>query len=226
MTEKLYYADPERLEFDAAVVRAVPLPDGRHEVVLDRTCFYPGAGASRRTGARSAGAAVLDVREEPDGEIVHVLQGPIPRRSGTGAVDAARRRDFMAQHTGEHIFSQALLRAGGLETVSVHFGDDDTTIEVKAEAVEDGYWRRRKRSPTASSGRTAVVIHHEIDRSEVSRFPLRRTPPEEEQRLRIVEVEGFDWVGCGGVHVRSTGDVVAREGGLPGEDPGPGPAST
>src|SRR5512146_1474318 len=105
------------------------LADGRAEVVLDRTAFYPGGGGQPSDRGTLGGAPVVEVREEDNGEIVHVLQRPVGGERLAGAVDAARRRDFMAQHTGEHILAQALLRAGKLATVSVHFGDDDTTIE-------------------------------------------------------------------------------------------------
>src|SRR5208337_3450308 len=131
----MYYADSGRLEFDAAVVRAASLPGGTCEVVLDRTCFYPGGGGQPCDLGTLDGARVLEVREHEE-EIVHVVSAAPALSKVSGIVDAARRRDFMAQHSGQHIFSQALMRAGKLETVSVHFGDDDTTIELKADAVD------------------------------------------------------------------------------------------
>ena len=205
MTEKLYYADSGMLEFDAAVVRAASLPDGRCEVVLDRTCFYPGGGGQPCDLGTLDGARVLEVREQEE-EIVHVVSAAPGQGKVSGSVDAARRRDFMAQHTGQHIFSQALARAGNLETVSVHFGDEDTTIELKADSVDDGVLRDAEQIANAVIRENRRVILHEIDRAEVSRFPLRRTPPDE-GRLRIVEVESYDWAACGGVHVASAGEV-------------------
>jgi alanyl-tRNA synthetase len=123
-----------------------------------------------------------------------------------GSVDPGRRHDFMEQHTGQHIFSQALMRTGGLETVSVHFGDDDTTIELKAEAVDGRVLRAAEDLANSIIKENRHVLLHEVDRAEAARFPLRRTPPEA-GRLRIVEVEGFDWAACGGVHVSCTGAV-------------------
>ena len=192
MTEKLYYADPGRLEFDAAIVRSADLPGGG------------GQPADRGT---LGGAAVTGVREESNGDIVHVLEGPVPQGRVPGAVDAARRRDFMAQHTGEHILAQALLQAGGLHTISVHFGDEEATIEVKADAIDDSVLAEAERIANRVIRENRRILIHEVHRSEASRFALRRAPPAEEERLRIVEVEGFDLVGCSGVHVRSTGEV-------------------
>jgi alanyl-tRNA synthetase len=205
VTEKLYYAEPGRLEFDAVVLSAAPLPDGRCEVVLDRTCFYPGGGGQPFDLGALDAARVLEVREQ-DGEIVHVLSAAPGASRVSGSVDAARRRDFMVQHTGQHIFSQALARAGNLETVSVHFGEEDTTIELKADSVDDRVLRAAEDIANGVIRENRPVILHEIDRAEVSRFPLRRTPPDE-GRLRIVEVDAFDWAACGGVHVSSAGEV-------------------
>jgi alanyl-tRNA synthetase len=206
VTEKYYYVEPGRLEFDATVLRAETLPDGSAQVVLDRTCFYPGGGGQPCDHGTLGGARVLDVREEDNGEIVHVTSAAVGTGTVAGKIDAARRRDFMTQHTGQHIFSQALARAGNLETVSVHFGDDDTTIELKADSVDERVLRGAEEIANGIIRENRPVILHEIDRAEVSRFPLRRTPPDE-GRLRIVEVEDFDWAACSGVHVGASADV-------------------
>lgn len=214
MTEKLYYTDPVRMDFDAKVVETA-VRDGRCEVTLDGTCFYPGGGGQPCDLGTLGGARVVEVgyREEdgdPHGSIIHVVEPALDAKIGAvlhGVVDAARRRDFMQQHTGQHIFSQALLQAGKLETVSVHFGDEDTTIEVKADTVSEKTLAAAEEIANAVIRENRKVILHEVDPSEAGRFPLRRTPPEV-GRLRVVEVEGFEWAACGGVHVPSTGEIA------------------
>lgn len=208
MTEKLYYDDPGLLEFDARALE-IETRDGRSEVLLDRTCFYPGGGGQPCDLGTLAGARVLAVEYRGE-DIVHRVEpalGPdLLRSSVHGSVDGRRRRDFMEQHTGQHIFSQALLRAGKLETVSVHFGDDDTTIELKADAVPEAVLRTAEDLANAVITENRRVLLHEIDPSEVSKFPLRRTPPDA-GRLRILEIENWDFAACGGVHLPSTGGV-------------------
>jgi alanyl-tRNA synthetase len=208
VTEKLYYADPGLLSFDGRVL-ALSEIDGRCEVELDRTCFYPGGGGQPHDTGTLGASRVVETAYRDD-HIVHVVEpGLVPAAVGTtlhGAIDAGRRRDYMVQHTGQHIFSQALVRAGGLETVSVHFGEEETTIELKADAVKEGVLRAAEDAANAVIKENRPVLLHEIDPSEVSRFPLRRTPPDV-GRLRIVEVKDFDFAACGGIHVAATGEV-------------------
>ncbi len=204
MTDKLYYEDSGMLEFDSRTVD-VTEREGTFEVELEGTCFYPGGGGQPCDRGTIGGARVLEVLTR-DERIVHVLESPLAAGTVHGVVDAARRHDFMAQHTGQHIFSQALIRAAGLETVSVHLGDDDATIELNTGAVDGRALRAAEDIANGIIKENRPVLLHEIDRSEVARFPLRRTPPDA-QRLRIVEVQSYDWAACAGVHVSSTGEV-------------------
>ncbi len=210
VSEKLYYRDPYLFEFDAVVARCTPSEGGPgvlFDVLLDRTCFYPGGGGQPSDRGTLGGANVVDVAYRGE-EIAHVVDAALPPGGAVrGAVDAGRRLDFMAQHTGQHILSQALLAVGGLETVSVHFGDDITTIELKAASVEERTLRIAEERANAVVKENRPVIVHEVDAADVSRFPLRRTPPDV-GKLRVVEVSGFDWAACGGVHVAASGEVL------------------
>jgi alanyl-tRNA synthetase len=209
MTERLYHAEPYRFSFDARLLSRAATGRG-WEVVLDRTAFYPGGGGQPADRGTLAGRAVIALEERGD-DVVHVLDGePTAGPDGVtvhGELDAARRLDFMAQHTGQHLLSQCLLEAGGLATVSVHFGDEITTIEVAAQSVGDDVLAEAERRANAVVRENRKVVTRELDREEALRLPLRRRPPEGE-RLRIVEIEGSDWAACGGVHVASTGAIA------------------
>jgi alanyl-tRNA synthetase len=205
MTERLYYDDAYRFAFDARVLSSRQGPKGC-ETVLDRTCFYPGGGGQPADRGTLAGRTVLSIEERGD-DIVHVLDGEPSGVEVHGEIDAARRLDFMAQHTGEHLLSQCLLAAGNLATVSVHFGDETTTIEVTAEEVPETVLAEAERRANAIARENRKVSTREVDREEALRLPLRRKPPEGE-RLRIVEIDGCDMAACGGVHVASTGSIA------------------
>ena len=113
----------------------------------------------------------------------------------------------MAQHTAEHLLSQCLLAAGNLATVSVHFGDETATIEVASETAPDTVLADAERRANAIARENRAVRTRELDREEALKLSLRRKPPEGD-RLRIVEIDGYDRAACGGVHVASTGSLA------------------
>src|SRR3954464_11647741 len=116
MTDRLYYADPYLRDFDAPIQR-VGSRDGRTGVTLDRTAFYPTSGGQPFDTGTLGPFRVIDVVDEDDGTIAHVVQtaspeGPAPLTGSAvhGAVDWERRFDHMQQHTGQHVLSAAFER--------------------------------------------------------------------------------------------------------------------
>src|ERR1700742_1808939 len=114
MTERLYYHDSFLYDFDAQVIEAFDR-NGRSAVVLDRTAFYPTSGGQvHDLGTMVADGkqiAITEVADEDDGRILHFAAEQIP--VGTqihGTVNAARRRDHIQQHSGQHVLSAAFLR--------------------------------------------------------------------------------------------------------------------
>ena len=128
MTEdRLYYTDSYLAEFDA-VVRAVALKDGRWEVVLDRTAFYPTSGGQPADTGTLGEAKVLDVFDDADGSVTHVVDRGLEKDSHVrGLIDWDRRFDHMQQHTGQHLLSAAFERDAGAKTVSFHLGTSSAT---------------------------------------------------------------------------------------------------
>jgi hypothetical protein len=99
MTDRLYYTDAYLQEFDARVVR-VDARDGRTSVVLDRTAFYPTSGGQPfDTGLLDGRLRVIDVVDDENGDVVHVVDV----RAGTlaagqtvhGAIEWTRRFDHI-----------------------------------------------------------------------------------------------------------------------------------
>ena len=77
MTDRLYYTDPYLREFDATIAR-VDRRDDRLFVTLDRTAFYPTSGGQPFDTGRLGSLRVVDVVDEEDGSIAHVVE-PEPR---------------------------------------------------------------------------------------------------------------------------------------------------
>jgi len=203
-TERLYYDDPFLLSFQAHVVERRQVED-RPALVLDRSAFYPSSGGQLHDLGTIDGVPVLDVYEE-DGDVLHVLAAEVPAGTVQGQVQWQRRFDSMQQHTGQHILSQAFVELSGAETVSARLGAEYSTIDLdrigltaeELTAVED--------RANAIVFEDRPVIARFVTRAELAGIPLRK-PPEDYARIRVVEVEGYDWSTCGGTHCQRTGQV-------------------
>jgi len=205
MTNRIYYTEPYRTEFDATVV-AVETVDGRTHVTLDQTAFYPATGGQPYDTGSLGGAAVSDVIDREDGTIVHVVSGALKVGEVVqGAIDWTRRFDHMQQHTGQHVLSAAFDRLFGVRTESFHMGTASATIDLAREvsAVEIAKAEDEANRITWEDRPVAIRF---ATAEEAAKLPLRkesiRTGP-----LRLIAVEDFDLSACGGTHVARTGAI-------------------
>ncbi|MBL8176017.1 MAG: hypothetical protein JNK48_15170, partial [Bryobacterales bacterium] len=114
MTERLYYGDASLTAFTANVIDTAG--EGRR-VYLDRTAFYPASGGQPADRGVLGGVEVVDVVDE-DERVAHVMAEPLGMGPVEGRVDAARRRDHMRQHTGQHLLSAVLEEMYSIPTLS------------------------------------------------------------------------------------------------------------
>jgi alanyl-tRNA synthetase len=210
MTERLYRFDSFLTTFTARALECLPTALGT-AVVLDRTGFYAAAGGQPCDFGVLGGAPVIDVAERSDGAIVHVLGAAPefgPGDAVVGVIDFRRRFDFMQQHSGQHLLSQAFVRIAGAETLSVHFGDEASTIDVDSAALSHDQLAALEDEVNRAAQADLSVIVREVPEAEVAAYGLRR-PPKVTGMVRIVEFEGYDWSACGGTHVIRSGQVGA-----------------
>jgi alanyl-tRNA synthetase len=205
MAVRLYRGDSFLWRFNAHVRERLTY-EGYPAVTLDQTAFYPTSGGQPFDLGTLNGAPVIDVIERDDGEIVHLLQGPCEGDVVQGEIDSARRIDHMQQHSGQHVLSQAFVNKGGLDTVAVHIGADDCTIDLPTPRLAAEIVDRAEDEANRVIFEDRAVIVKELTDAEVARLPLRKAPKVTGQ-IRIVEVEGYDWSACGGTHVRSSGQI-------------------
>jgi len=205
MTERLYYTDSYLTEFESPVTACTPR-DGRFEVSLAQTAFYPTGGGQPNDLGTLGGRAVLDVIDHEAAGIVHVVDGPMePGARVKGVVDWPRRFDHMQQHSGQHMLSAAFESIGHARTESFHLGAASSTIDLnkvlspaEIAAAEDEanriVWQDREvklQFATAGEG-AAIALRKESAR---------------EGTLRLIEVADFDRSACGGTHVSRTGVI-------------------
>jgi alanyl-tRNA synthetase len=207
MTERLYYNDAYTTSFEASVVERFRR-DGQTALVLDLTYFYPTSGGQPADRGRINDVPVVDVlvREEDDA-IIHVLDGEVWTEDVSATVNWERRFDHMQQHTGQHILSQAFLKAAGARTVGFHLSENSVTIDLhisdlKPDQIQEAeilanqiVWEDRR-------VRTRFVSHEEAEE-----MALRNLPELETESVRLIEIEQFDVTACGGTHLVRTGSV-------------------
>ncbi|MFZ1756741.1 MAG: DHHA1 domain-containing protein [Caldilineaceae bacterium] len=211
MTSRLYYTDAYLASFTARVTERTAV-DGHPAVRLDRSAFYPTSGGQAHDTGTLNGVAVVDVRVADDGGVLHLLAAPLGEDAGgeagevTGVVDWPRRFDHMQQHSGQHLLSQAFDRLLGLETVSVHFGDELCTIDLVGETLAADGLAAVERHANEIVWENRPIRAYEVTDAQLASIPLRRAPKVTGQ-IRIVEIDGYDWSACGGTHVASTGSI-------------------
>ncbi|GAB4238533.1 MAG: DHHA1 domain-containing protein [Acidobacteriota bacterium] len=207
MTEKIYYHDSYAQTFSATVLESLSV-GGRPAVVLDRTAFYPESGGQPWDVGVLGDCRVLEVVER-DGRVLHFLDeaAPPPGSRIPGRIDWRRRFDFMQQHTGQHILSQACLRVLGAATLSSHLGETDCTIELECEiSSDDERLREAERLANRVVFENRPVTVHFVDAEQARRRGVRKLP-ERDGEIRLIEVADFDVTACGGTHCRRTGEV-------------------
>ena len=219
MTQRLYYTEPNRRNFDATVV-AVEQADRHLHVTLDQTAFYPTSGGQPFDTGTLGAAAVTDVIDRDDGTITHVVSGTLrPGDVVSGAIDWVRRFDHMQQHTGQHVLSAAFDRLFGVRTESFHMGQLHPTMRTTRggdPGLSSTIDLAREVTPAeiaeAEADANRVVWE---DRPVTIRFASADEAASMGMRkesfrtgtLRLIDITDYDLSACGGTHVERTGAI-------------------
>jgi alanyl-tRNA synthetase len=208
MTERLYLTDPYAIEFEAGVVDCFATRGG-FGITLDRTCFHPEGGGQPGDRGTLGGQEVLDLQLNGL-DVVHVVAAELKGRV-QGQVDWERRFDFMQQHSGQHIFSQAAMRLLKAETVGFRLASPVPSVDLACPALdEEGIAAVEELTNRVIFENRPIRSYFVSDPARLAALPLRNRPPEKgigPEGVRIVEVEDFECVPCGGTHCTRTGEV-------------------
>jgi alanyl-tRNA synthetase len=221
MTERLYYHNSFLYDFVAAL-EEVRVIDGRTALVLDRTVFYPTSGGQvfdtgwlelepleSERGKFLPKLRVSEVADADDGAILHFIEGSVPEGAVRvrGFVDVDRRRDHMQQHSGQHLLSAAFVELFQMPTVSFHMGEESCTIDLDTKSLSAEQVRKAEARANEIILQDRAVAVHFVSPDKARAMGVRKIPPTERDKLRLVEIKEFDLCACGGTHVKSTGQV-------------------
>ena len=205
-TLKLFYSNSHETKFESEVTDCVRLPDGRSAVILERTAFFSGGGGHPVDRGNLAKVPLLDVAEQDDGRIWHIMEREIPVGCLVeGEVDWEYRRSLIQHHTAEHMVSGLVRRLFGYKNVGFHMGESMVTIdfsdELNAQQIEE----------VERLANIAVYDNLQVK----SEYPPPkvlvnmdyRSKREIEGMVRIVSIPNIDCCACCGLHVRWTGEI-------------------
>ena len=204
MTEKLFYNDVRKAEFEATVISCVKNKD-RYEVVLDGTYFYPEGGGQPADHGKIDDANVFDVHDK-DNEVVHYCDKEVECGKKVKAwVDMERRHRLMQQHSGEHIVSGLIHKHFGYDNVGFHMGSDCITIDFNGPLTSDDLKLVEKEANEAIYRNFDTNIFYpspeELEKLEY------RSKKALEGDVRIVNFKDCDTCACCGLHVVKSGEI-------------------
>ena len=211
MTELLYFHDSYLKEADATVIAS----EGS-AVTLDRTLFYPGGGGQPAdTGWlrwTEGEGRVVEMRR--DGERVHhVLDASIPSTGATvrGVLDWDRRYAIMRHHSALHILVGAVYRLFGALVTGGAIYPDRARMDFSLEDLSKERVAAIEQETNRVIGEDRHILVRFITQEEFERSDLVRLArdlvPRDVERIRVIEIEGYDAQADGGTHVARTSEI-------------------
>ncbi len=180
---------------------------GGFAVTLADTIFHPKGGGQPADRGTIAGLPVLDVREA-DGEVYHTLPShPEEMESVQCKLDWDFRYDLMQQHTGQHILSTVIENLFNNDT-TIYRGEEIIGQIDLEKPITENEILRAEIVTNAIVKKNYAVRCFGVTRDEIPAYTARmRHPVYDHDVIRLVEIEDFDLIGCGGSHVKTTSEI-------------------
>lgn len=204
MTRRLFDEDAYLSEFESKV-ESVKEVNGKYEVILSQTAFFPTQGGQNHDIGTIDGIDVLDVTIKDD-IITHVLKEKVIEGSTVkGKVDFEHRFRNMQMHSGEHIFSGLAHKLYNAENVGFHLSDNSATIDLNIKLSEADLKKIESLVNKAIIKNIDIVatIYKNGEEKDIK----YRSKKELSGDIRLVEIKDIDICACCAPHVKSTGEI-------------------
>ncbi len=203
--ERIYHQSSYEKEFTAVVTGCRKGKEGRWEITLNRTAFFPEGGGQPCDTGVLGGAQILDVQEE-NGEIIHYADRPLDEGSTVnGEICWEERFSRMQGHSGEHILTGCIHNRFGYDNVGFHMGSEEITIDF------NGVLTQEELDEMETEANEVIYRNLPIEilvpsPQELSEMEYR-SKKKLEGEVRIAVIPGVDRCACCGTHVARTGEV-------------------
>ena len=218
--ELLYLEDSYLKEFDAKILN---VNDGKY-LTLDRTAFYPNSGGQPHDEGyieTSEGKKfkVIFVGKF-SGNVSHEIELndkeiPEPGQTVHCELNWTRRYKLMRSHTAAHIVSGVISKELGAQIHGNQKSEDKVRIDFNTEQFDKEYLRELVEKSNEIIKKELPVKTYFTEKSELERNPelmkLAKGLPDGVEKVRIVDIEGFDKQPCGGTHIKNLSEVGELE---------------
>jgi misacylated tRNA(Ala) deacylase len=212
MVDRLYLTDSYVAQTESVVIQAE-----NNLVQLDKTCFYPeGGGQPSDKGEVVLGDrvfSVIEVYKDDRENVYHRVTGGLPAlgEKVVARINWPLRYAHMRHHTALHIVSGSAFVLYGAKITGSRIYADRARMDL---SIEDFSKEKLERifelSNTVVNEKRRVLVKF-VERQEVQSNPgLLRVDPSlypSSEKMRIIEIEGFDAQFDGGTHVSNTEEV-------------------
>jgi alanyl-tRNA synthetase len=182
-----YYEDPYLKKLQTSVEEI-----SSNQVTLADTIFYPTGGGQPHDKGTLSGATIQDVVEQGDA-VVHILED-VPFSTGdevTCILDWEYRYTIMRMHSALHLIFNI---AGELFSISESAGSNVSAKKSRLDLVYEEVLDQDKRIQLREAFDRAV----DEDKSISAWW---------EGSNRLVQIEGYEHMPCGGLHTKSTKEI-------------------
>ena len=215
-TELLYETDSYAESFDAKVLSCSPFEnferfktakenEGKnlYAVELDRTLFFPEGGGQHSDTGKINDSDVTDVFKE-NGCVYHVVSQPFENGvSIHGEINFRQRYRNMQNHSGEHLVCGLIHSIYGYDNVGFHLSNDLITVDVNGMLVQEDFDKIETLANRAVSERREIRAIYPENPDEME----FRSKLELEERIRVIDIDGYDVCACCAPHLKNTAEI-------------------
>ena len=210
------YHDPFLFECEQTV-KEITNENDSLLIVLDDTIFYPGGGGQPHdTGfivSENFKGEVTEVLKKDD-LIVHkvkIIDGQVNINDKvTLKINQERRIKLIKMHSGEHILFKSLETVlGEVKLVKIDLDEIESSLFIDTKVVTWDKLFKVEELTNKIIDENREMVSTVYSKEDAIKLGKLRIKPEriKSNQVRIMEVKGFDWSACAGIHSPNTGYI-------------------
>ncbi|MDO5725419.1 MAG: alanyl-tRNA editing protein [Tissierellia bacterium] len=205
MTNKIYLKDPYLTEYKTDIIFSEYI-DGSYQTLLRDTIFYPDKVGGQAGDVGFINDIKIDKSIQKGDLILHLSKEKVKGEFANIKIDYLKRLDSMQQHTGQHLLSAVFYKALGANTIGFHINEESGFIDLDIKKLDSHDIKHIESLANLIIYSNFKIKSYYPNDLELKKLSLRREP-KVTKNIRIVEIDGFDYAPCGGVHLLSTGEI-------------------